>query len=75
MSSRSSIALDTPVTSLFNYIPRLGQYGARKLAIALARTFRSSGPAEVTVAELLNYLPMRYEDRSRLATIRDLSDA
>lgn len=74
MSSRSSIALDTPVTSLFNYIPRLGQYGARKLATALARMFRSQGPAEVTVAELLNYLPMRYEDRSHLATIRDLSD-
>lgn len=74
MSSRSSIALDTPVISLFNYIPRLGQYGARKLATALARTSRSRDAAEVTVADLLNYLPMRYEDRSHLATIRDLSD-
>ncbi|MDX6610876.1 MAG: ATP-dependent helicase RecG [Blastocatellia bacterium] len=74
MSSRSSIALDTPVTSLSNYISRLGQYGARKLAIALARTSRNQTPAEVTVADLLSYLPMRYEDRSHLATISDLSD-
>jgi ATP-dependent DNA helicase RecG len=74
MSSRSPIALDTPVTSLLKYIPRLGQYGARKLAAAVARLSRTHNPAEVTVEDLLSYLPMRYEDRSRLATIRDLDD-
>src|SRR2546427_329149 len=40
MPSQSSITLDTPITSLFNYIPRLGQYGARKLASALAAISR-----------------------------------
>src|SRR6266516_1607636 len=75
MSSQSSIALDTPITSLFNYIPRLGQYGARKLASALAAIFRNEKPAEVTVEDLLTYLAMRYEDRSHLACIRDLRHA
>ncbi len=28
----------------------------------------------MTVEDLLNYLPMRYEDRSNLARIRDLKD-
>lgn len=74
MSSRSSIALDTPVNSLFNYLPRLGQYGARQLASALAAVSRNQKPAEVTVENLLTYLPMRYEDRSNLACIRDLRD-
>ena len=30
--------------------------------------------AEVTVEDLLTYFPMRYEDRSRPALIRDLHD-
>ena len=74
MSFQSSITLDTPITSLFNYIPRLGQYGARKLASALAASSRNQKPDEVTVEDLLTYLPMRYEDRSHLACIRDLRD-
>src|SRR5688572_30623528 len=74
MSSRSSITLETPVNSLFTYIPRLGQQGAGKLANALATIARNLRPAEVTVKELLTYLPMRYEDRSSLACIRDLKD-
>src|SRR2546428_4925444 len=74
MPSQSSITLDTPITSLFNYIPRLGQYGARKLASALAAISRNQKSGEVTVEDLLTYLPMRYEDRSHLACIRDLRD-
>jgi ATP-dependent DNA helicase RecG len=74
MSSRPSIALETTVTTLFNHIPRLGQYGARKLATAVASFCRNQKPADVTVEDLLNYLPMRYEDRSHLASIRDLQD-
>lgn len=33
-----------------------------------------SGPRQVTVKDLLHYLPMRYEDRSNLARIADLRD-
>ncbi|MEP6708143.1 MAG: ATP-dependent DNA helicase RecG [Pyrinomonadaceae bacterium] len=74
MSSQSSITLNTPINSLFHNIPRLGQYGAQKLASALAAISRNQKPAEVRVEDLLTYLPMRYEDRSNLASIRDLSD-
>lgn len=74
MSSRSSITPETPVNSLFTYVPRLGQHGAGKLANALAAIARNLKPAEVTVKDLLTYLPMRYEDRSSLACIRDLKD-
>ena len=74
MPSPAAIRLDTPVTSLFNYITRLGQYGARRLAAALAAISRNQKPEEVTVENLLTYMPLRYEDRSNLARIRELSD-
>src|SRR5688572_28484865 len=74
MSSRYSITLETPVNSLSTSIPRLGQQGAGKLANALAAIARNLKPAEVTVKDLLTFLPMRYEDRSSLACIRDLKD-
>jgi len=37
---------------------------ARKLALAVAGTANKHDAAEATVEDLLNYLPMRYEDRS-----------
>ena len=75
MASGSSIALDTPVTALYQHgIPRFGQPTARKLALALATLAGKTDASEATVEDLLNYLPMRYEDRSNLARITDLSD-
>ncbi|MGB7922625.1 MAG: ATP-dependent DNA helicase RecG [Pyrinomonadaceae bacterium] len=75
MVSGSSITLDTPVTALHQHgIPRFGQPTARKLALALATLAGKTDASEATVEDLLNYLPMRYEDRSNLARISDLSD-
>src|ERR687884_792780 len=75
MSSDSSIKLDAPVVSLHRFgIPRLGQTSARKLGLALASLAAKTDATEATVEDLLNYLPMRYEDRSNLARISDLRD-
>jgi ATP-dependent DNA helicase RecG len=70
-----SLSLDTPVLSLHKCgIPRFGQPSARRLALALASVSDKSDAGEATVEDLLNYLPMRYEDRSSLARISDLRD-
>lgn len=75
VTADSSITLNTPVISLHHCgIPRLGQPSARKLALALATLADKTDASEATVEDLLNYLPMRYEDRSNLARIHDLHD-
>ncbi len=75
MASGSLVKLDTPVVELYRFgIPRFGQPTARKLALAVAQVSAKADATEATVEDLLNYLPMRYEDRSNLARIADLSD-
>ena len=70
-----SLSLSTPVLELSKQgIARLGAPTARKLALALASASDKRDASEATVEDLLNYLPMRYEDRSNLARIADLSD-
>jgi ATP-dependent DNA helicase RecG len=70
-----SLSLDTPVNELYKYrIARLGQTLSQRLARALASHSPTKVSAQITVADLLDYLPMRYEDRSHLTTIRDLTD-
>jgi ATP-dependent DNA helicase RecG len=70
-----SLSLDTPVLHLSEQgITRLGAQTARKLALAVANVTGKADAGEVTVEDLLNYLPMRYEDRSNLARISDLTD-
>jgi len=69
----SAISLNTPIEDLHGFkIARLGQTLARKLAAAVALHANKKHSSEATVEDLLSYLPMRYEDRSRLSTIRDL---
>ncbi len=71
----SAISLNTPIGDLHNFrIARLGDQLSHKLALALASHANKRNAADVTVEDLLNYLPMRYEDRSHPAAIRDLSD-
>lgn len=71
----SAISLNTPIEDLHNFrIARLGDQLSHKLALALASYTNKRNAADVTVEDLLNYLPMRYEDRSHPAAIRDLSD-
>lgn len=70
-----SLSPDTPVLQLSQHgIARLGAQTARKLALALANVSGKGDAGEVVIEDLLNYLPMRYEDRSNLARIADLSD-
>ena len=71
----ASLNLDTPVSDLYKYrIARLGQTLSQKLATALAAQSPNKRAGSVTVSDLLEYLPMRYEDRSSPARIRDLRD-
>ena len=70
-----SLTLDTPILSLTGHgIPRFGQPTARRLGLALASLSGKREAGESTVEDLLNYLPMRYEDRSNLTRIAELSD-
>ena len=71
----SAISLNTPIEDLHIFrIARLGDQLSHKLALALASYTNKRNAADVTVEDLLNYLPMRYEDRSHPAAIRDLAD-
>ncbi|HET6851196.1 MAG TPA: DEAD/DEAH box helicase, partial [Pyrinomonadaceae bacterium] len=71
----SAISLDTPVEDLHSFrIARLGETLSHKLAKALASQTHKKSSAEVTVEDLLTYFPMRYEDRSRPALIKELRD-
>jgi ATP-dependent DNA helicase RecG len=70
-----SLTLDTPILSLTGQgIPRFGQPTARRLGLALASLYGKREAGEATVEDLLNYLPMRYEDRSNLTRISELRD-
>jgi len=70
-----SLSLDTPILTLPGHgIPRFGQTTARRLALALAALSGKREAEEASVEDLLNYLPMRYEDRSNLTRIAELSD-
>src|SRR5580765_358673 len=75
MTSASSVSLDTRILDLPSRDFRnLGPLTARKLAAGIAEISIGKDVASVTVEDLLHYLPMRYEDRSNLARIRDLKD-
>src|SRR6266446_2061540 len=68
-----SISLDTRILDLDRAgIPRFGQQSARHLALPLAEVSPGKDSGTVTVADLLNYLPARYEDRSSMVEIRHL---
>jgi ATP-dependent DNA helicase RecG len=68
-------SLSTPVDDLYQYrLARFGPTLSHKLALALKSHFGKKTLTEVTVEDLLAYLPMRYEDRSHPARIRDLTD-
>jgi ATP-dependent DNA helicase RecG len=71
----SAISLNTSIEDLHKFkIARLGPNLSRKLAAALATHTYRQAARDATVEDLLTYLPMRYEDRSHLTTIRDLEN-
>jgi ATP-dependent DNA helicase RecG len=71
----SPFNLSVSIDELYQYrLARLGQTLSHKLAQSLASHFNKSDSSKATVEDLLNYLPMRYEDRSNPARIADLSE-
>ncbi|MBA3321434.1 MAG: hypothetical protein H0T45_08280, partial [Pyrinomonadaceae bacterium] len=65
-----TLPLDTPILLLWqSEIPRVGQASARRLALALAHVAGKGDAGEATIEDLLNYLPLRYEDRSNMTRI------
>jgi len=75
MSELCAISLDTSVMTLYELgITRLSQTQARKLALALGAVAGKKNAEDVTVEDLLSYLPTRYEDRSSLTRINHLYD-
>ena len=69
------ISLNTPLIELDGHeIANLSHAMARKLAVAVANFAAKTDITEATVEDLLNYFPMRYEDRSNLIQIDKLYD-
>ena len=69
------LELQTPLLDLFKYeIANLSQAMSRKLALAVATYTYKNDLTEATVEDLLNYFPMRYEDRSNMMPIDELTD-
>lgn len=70
-----SLLLDTPIIELYRHgTANLSQFMAKKLAAAAAAYAEKSEPSDATVNDLLNYFPMRYEDRSHFISIDQLYD-
>src|SRR5882757_4899792 len=73
MSNRAPLSLNTKILALpDSRIPRFGPQSARKLALALAPVSLGKDITSVSVEDLLNYLPARYEDRSSMVEVRHL---
>lgn len=69
------LALDTSITELYRHgISNLSAGMARNLAVALAAASDKPNIEEVSVEDLLNYLPTRYEDRSNFLSLDKLQD-
>ena len=70
-----AISLNTSIEELHSFkIARLGPVLSQKLAKALAAQTHKKHAGSVTVEDLLTYFPMRYEDRSHPALIKDLKE-
>lgn len=67
------ITLKTPIIELHNSeTASLSQAMSRKLALAVAAYSYQNDVYDATVEDLLNYFPMRYEDRSNFIQIDEL---
>ncbi len=69
------LTLDTPIINLHRYsVAKLSVAMSRKLAVALAGAASKTNVDAVTVEDLLNYYPTRYEDRSNFLSIDQLEE-
>jgi ATP-dependent DNA helicase RecG len=72
---KSSIAISTPLLDVPGpALANLSRPQIQKLAIAVASFAGKTDPADITVEDLLNYFPARYEDRSKFVGIDELTD-
>lgn len=72
--TKRAISISTPLVEIpGSLIGDLSPAMIRKLAIAVAGIADRTDPDEVTVEDLLNYFPARYEDRSNFVQINELS--
>lgn len=66
---------DTPLIELYRFgTAKLSAAMSRKLASAVANFAGRTDSSAATVADLLNYFPMRYENRSKFIGIDELYD-
>jgi len=69
------LKLTTPIYELhLHEIPRVAMKTALKLAEGIAGSMSAASAQRVTIEDLIHNLPMRYEDRSNLAHIRELQN-
>ena len=69
------LTLNTPLFELHQFgLPRIGKATSLKLATEIAALNGRPDIRQANIEDLLHYLPMRYEDRSNLATVADLQD-
>jgi ATP-dependent DNA helicase RecG len=69
------LKLQTPILDLhLHNVAGLSAFLSKKLAAAIGGFADKGDPAETTVEDLLNYFPVRYEDRSNLIQIDELYD-
>ena len=70
-----AISLNTPIEDLHNFrIARLGHNSLSQARHTPSPHTHKKSSADATVEDLLTYFPMRYEDRSHPALIKDLQD-
>ena len=69
------LSLKTSLLELKDYeIANLSAAMARKLALAVATFSYKNDLTDATIEDLLNYFPMRYEDRSNFMQIDEISE-
>ncbi len=69
------LSIKTPLINLHEFeIGNLSVAMSRKLAMAVANISNKTDLKDATVEDLLNYFPMRYEDRSNMMPIEELYD-
>ncbi|MBK8466988.1 MAG: ATP-dependent DNA helicase RecG [Chloracidobacterium sp.] len=72
--TKTALSISTPLVEIpGSLIANLSPAMTRKLAIAVAGFAGKTDPVKVTVEDLLNYFPARYEDRSNFVQISELS--
>ncbi len=70
-----TLSIKTPLVNLHQHeIGTLTATMSRKLAMAVANHANKTDLTEANVEDLLNYFPMRYEDRSNMMPIEELYD-